>query len=985
MSDPTVTAFLTKVLCSHGGRLPRDLLAGFLELPSEQIEQILRDEPQKFPVIGELVLARSPVRICAKYLKNEAEEECEKLHLCRYYLQGKCWPGKRAQCTFSHDILSDHNRTVLKANEINGLNEDEIKVLLFQNDNQLLPEVCVKYLHDKCDLGKDCSRLHICGYFTRGECNRRTCKRSHHLLEFGSDLLLTRRHIPEESIQNFQMLCTVKHNEHLQTLREEGRKDQDRRQPGAQRGRGGGRPFNRRMGAAQDGARSRSRGRQQERTGFHRNGRSASRPVSESGESHLSWSGDDDDDSDEAQKTRIMNDWINFEPNKSNDRGASMLKMAAKCSSIVQPVTSSGMYQPTQSVYTSYLGKSKANVQTMLPTTSPNVPSVQSGLSVGNSLLSSTSSTPPKASIAPVTNVGPVNPPPTSIAEPSKLVSLPTNGPSVVDSVKPVSTTVVNPSIAPVLPTRPSRLVDSPTKDPSVPHDKPVTPTTGSPYSTQQVVTKLGSSSLASPSSAPSTTPDKPQASVKPISMADLKDVYDALFLHKDVQDVATVNPSRIGHQPQTTSVSGATYLPPKKPESDKIPEICLSNLWKHCKLGGRCPDMHYYLPYRWQIFRGTNWEDISDDMEEVEKSYCDPKVDRVQSIDFLNMKSSFYRIRRLSTVSSVMKPSEYVLTTEWLWYWKDEYGNWTQYGHNNVKKVSSTILSSDLENVYLSDRTAVIPFTAGNQRYEINFQEMKQRNLLYTTEKNVRRRPKYLSFDDVKILKGSTKSSAAKSATSPLKSTASPLKTDIYPRTWDRSALPDIGCQKVPVPETSSEFSEIVNSFTKTVSGQVVKKLWRLQNPSLWQVFQWQKEQMTKVNQGRDVKEMRLFHGTDISHINAICNQNFDWRLCGSNGIVYGQGSYFARDASYSHNYSTPTSGGTRSMFVACVLVGEYTIGNPQTKRPPLRPGSSTRYYDSCVDAMMNPSIFVVFEKHQIYPEYLLEYEEQKKSCVIC
>ncbi|CAJ0949833.1 unnamed protein product, partial [Ranitomeya imitator] len=211
---------------------------------------------------------------------------------------------------------------------------------------------------------------------------------------------------------------------------------------------------------------------------------------------------------------------------------------------------------------------------------------------------------------------------------------------------------------------------------------------------------------------------------------------------------------------------------------------------------------------------------------------------------------------------------------------------------------------------------------------------------------------------------------SRQRSETSPVKLEMSSLNTDVYPKSWDPEAMPEIGCKKVLVSDTSSEFSEIVSSFSKTVSGYEVKKIWRLQNPSLWQVFQWQKEQMKKVNQGQDVKEMQLFHGTDSTHIDDICDQNFDWRICGTHGIVYGQGSYFARDSSYSHDYSTSTSSGTRAMFVARVLVGDYLTGNPQMKRPPLRPGSSSQYYDSCVDNITDPSIFVVFEKHQIYPE---------------
>ncbi|XP_066445344.1 protein mono-ADP-ribosyltransferase PARP12-like [Eleutherodactylus coqui] len=810
MSDPTV-----KLLCKHGGRLPRKMLPELMELPNDEIDQILQGEPQKFPQVEGLVLARTAARICGKYLKNEPEDECNKLHLCRHYLQGRCWPNRRPPCRFSHDTYSYHNQLVLKANGISGLNDDEIKVLLLQNDNQLLRQVCMKYLHGTCDLGKDCSQLHICRYFIRGECNYQNCRFSHHLMEFCSDLLLGRCRMSEVSVQNFQMISFMKQEEHLQSRW----KRYEKRNPAEQRG--GERPPYRKQ---EDwGNVSQDRGREEERADqgnvawLPPHGvswvtqrtmqnesklykRSRSRLLSKRRKS-LYWSGDEDDDDEPPQKIGL-------------------------------PAS-------------------------------------------------------PKVSTQPGPSVSQEKPVMTPVASPY-------SAPPAVTAIRSVTS-------PPVL-SCPTLLVDSPTKDPSAPQEKPV------------------------------------QSSVR---------------------------------------------SKPLPAEPDIAPVICLSNVWKHCKLGKLCPHLHYYLPYCWQIHKGMGWEDLSN-MEEIERQYCDPKVDRIPMIDFLTMRSGTHRVRRLSTISSVEKPSEYVLTTEWLWYWRDEYGTWTQYGHSNVKQVSANILSSDFENIYLSDSTADITFIAGNQSYEINFREMKQKNLQHKTEKDVRRRPRFVSFEDVKLLKGSTKSAAA--AKSPQKSGTSPLKTDIYPKTWQAGAMPEIGCQKVLVSATSSEFSKIVSNFTKTVSGHVVKRMWRLQNPSLWQVFQWQKEQMKKANQGRDMKEVRLFHGTQKLHVDAICIQNFDWRICGTHGTVYGQGSYFARDASYSHNYCTPTPSGTRMMFVARVLVGDYVVGNTQMKRPPQRPGSSTRFYDSCVDDVFHPSIFVVFEKHQIYPEYLLEYEEeQKKSCIIC
>lgn len=86
--------------------------------------------------------------------------------------------------------------------------------------------------------------------------------------------------------------------------------------------------------------------------------------------------------------------------------------------------------------------------------------------------------------------------------------------------------------------------------------------------------------------------------------------------------------------------------------------------------------------------------------------------------------------------------------------------------------------------------------------------------------------------------------------------------------------------------------------------------------------------------------------------------------------------GSYFARDAKYSHRF-TSESDTVRTMFVARVLVGEYTKGSSDLLRPPPKDGGDINLYDSCVDDPKNPTIFVVFDRPQVYPEYLLQYRE--------
>lgn len=51
------------------------------------------------------------------------------------------------------------------------------------------------------------------------------------------------------------------------------------------------------------------------------------------------------------------------------------------------------------------------------------------------------------------------------------------------------------------------------------------------------------------------------------------------------------------------------------------------------------------------------------------------------------------------------------------------------------------------------------------------------------------------------------------------------------------------------------------------------------------------QKKVMKDNNGGRDVTEKQLFHGTDSKYMDAICRENFDWRICGTHGTAFGKG----------------------------------------------------------------------------------------------
>ena len=87
--------------------------------------------------------------------------------------------------------------------------------------------------------------------------------------------------------------------------------------------------------------------------------------------------------------------------------------------------------------------------------------------------------------------------------------------------------------------------------------------------------------------------------------------------------------------------------------------------------------------------------------------------------------------------------------------------------------------------------------------------------------------------------------------------------------------------------------------------------------------------------------------------------------------GTKYGRGSYFARDARFSYSYNQ------NHLFLVRVLAGQTAQGRPEYKRPP--PKNPTKphedLYDSCVDNPLDANIYVVFEKWQAYPEYIISF----------
>ncbi|CAI9592416.1 unnamed protein product, partial [Staurois parvus] len=199
----------------------------------------------------------------------------------------------------------------------------------------------------------------------------------------------------------------------------------------------------------------------------------------------------------------------------------------------------------------------------------------------------------------------------------------------------------------------------------------------------------------------------------------------------------------------------------------------------------------------------------------------------------------------------------------------------------------------------------------------------------------------------------------------------AAPL---VIPPHWD--AMENIQLKEVPLNSSSPDYSEVEGLFTQSCQMRIIK-IERIQNQHLYQNYQIKKSSIDTKN-GTTTNEKRLFHGTEGGTTDNINRNGFNRAFAGRNAALLGRGTYFAVDAIYSSDdtYSKPDTNGYKYMYLARVLTGVYCAGNRAMIAPPAKsPSNPTDLYDSVTDRVSGPSVFVIFNDIQAYPEYLITF----------
>ncbi|KAI5097930.1 TCDD-inducible poly [ADP-ribose] polymerase, partial [Silurus meridionalis] len=441
--------------------------------------------------------------------------------------------------------------------------------------------------------------------------------------------------------------------------------------------------------------------------------------------------------------------------------------------------------------------------------------------------------------------------------------------------------------------------------------------------------------------------------------------------------------------------------------QDDAVP-VCVDFLRGACLSGSECARHHTALPYHWQIRRADTrvWQSVAEDaQEQLERLYCNPDneqvrlkfLGRVFMLDFSAMRVcdlEFDLVRRLSTPSSFG-----ALMWKGHTEGRSEISPRPYFIRRPVKlNVCESVWS---ESVYVCPVVRLIEeaterglkevrFITLQNQYILNIREGFQQNAVFGFRRQIKKRPHFMSSIRLSPYLQTLGGLCALEAGGPLPLSPSPATGPrLFPETW-LPMIPEQDFTQVPVSREDRSYRTVYNLFHKTVSETKFRilKILRVQNPYLWEKYKRKKEYMSRrmSESERLLNERHLFHGTSQDVVEGICKHNFDPRVCGKHATMFGQGSYFARRAAYSHSFARRSPRGIHYMFLAKVLTGKFTVGNPGMRRPPpLCPRQPAGdLFDSCVDNCVDPQIFVIFNDDQSYPYFIIQYEEVANTVAI-
>ena len=196
-----------------------------------------------------------------------------------------------------------------------------------------------------------------------------------------------------------------------------------------------------------------------------------------------------------------------------------------------------------------------------------------------------------------------------------------------------------------------------------------------------------------------------------------------------------------------------------------------------------------------------------------------------------------------------------------------------------------------------------------------------------------------------------------------------------IYPPEWEPQSK-DLEIKEVK--QGSPEWQKITKRIFETMPSLTIHCIERIQNKPLWERYFWKKTQFFDEKNWNDIE---LFHGTRNTQPSEIyTGSGFDMRFC-DNGM-WGRGSYFAVNASYSNSYRSTKGDGKFQFFFALATRGDFaklsSQPNGSLRKPPVKASNDSGIqveYDSVEGYTGGSIIYIFYENDRVYPSYLITF----------
>ncbi|XP_047132279.1 uncharacterized protein LOC101235770 isoform X1 [Hydra vulgaris] len=230
-----------------------------------------------------------------------------------------------------------------------------------------------------------------------------------------------------------------------------------------------------------------------------------------------------------------------------------------------------------------------------------------------------------------------------------------------------------------------------------------------------------------------------------------------------------------------------------------------------------------------------------------------------LQAIDDYSIQDNVvYKMRRLSTPSSMVEYSDLSFSTVWLWYWEDNFGMWRSYPSSNADLIETnkTCLIKEIESKFMEGH---VQYTFVEKKTKFDFNAMYQINYQSGKHIKIRRRPKFAPQD----YNHETRTDFIIGPENVIKKPQQP---------WN-------GHDLVPLQEMSDIYNTVANRFKSYCNEYEILSIIQLQNKELWGTFVRFRNML--MNRGLRTTEKYVFKPCLKKDLAAVFQQGFPVCTC--------------------------------------------------------------------------------------------------------